>query len=61
MRDYKIILLNFPRFDAPALVVKCETDEDAQEIAQVLSAGDAVDIWEGLRPVARLNSPCRLD
>ncbi len=55
MADYRIFVLNQRRrIDTPAIVVSCETDEEAVRHAHAHVDRTAVQIWDGNRIVAEL-------
>ncbi len=56
MADYRIFVLNkLQRIAAPAIIVSCETDEEAIQNAHAYVNGTGVQVWQGVRIVAELS------
>jgi len=41
-------------FVGPPVVAECEDDEQATKLAEQIRDGKAVEIWEGQRPVGKI-------
>jgi hypothetical protein len=57
MPDYRIFEINkLGRIKGPAQLITCENDEEAMQTAKPLVDGYGVELWQGVRPVTRLQS-----
>src|SRR6478609_1568313 len=56
--DYRIFVLNEAhRITAPAIILSCETDDEAIATARTYVDGTGVEVWQGQRMVAKLMPP----
>jgi hypothetical protein len=58
MPDYRIYTLRDDgHISSPADVIKCPDDQTALEEAKLVLNGKVIEVWDGARPVARLDPP----